>query len=86
MMMMMMTAAMNVWVKFYHAWSLGDSAIQCSERSLGRVTLANKVLACIAVFSISIWVIELSTSLREVHSVQRRPLLWPTTIQLSQSY
>ena len=56
-MMMMMTAAMNVWVKFYHAWSLGDSAIQCSERSLGRVTLANRVLACIAVFAISIWVI-----------------------------
>ena len=55
-MMMMMTAAMNVWVKFYHAWSLGDSAIQCSERSLGRVTLAYKGVAFIAVFAISIWV------------------------------
>ena len=47
---------MNVWVKFYHAWSLGDSAIQCSERSLGRVTLAYKGVAFIAVFAISIWV------------------------------
>ena len=57
MMIMMMTAAMNVWVKFYHAWSLGDSAIQCSERSLGRVTLANKLVSFIAVLAISIWVI-----------------------------